>query len=685
MATPGYAGKILLVDLSKKQTTALDTEKYEMFGGGHGMAGALFWEYCVAPGDWDLQDAFHPKNMLALMTGPMSGTGIHFAARTSVSGLSPQCYPIQWFCHSNFGGMFSTMMKLAGWDGIAVIGKADSPVYINIVNDKVTIEDARTLWGLTTWECQEEIWKRSGVRYGEEWQKLDGGYTLQRPAIVTMGPAGENLTRVASLVHGGGNGAGQGGFGGVMGSKNLKAVAVIGTGKIKIADPKGLKDAKEWWEKTWPRFAGGFGGGGGVSSCCVACGSRMCHNRNRIYSVDSDDCAESTWYTLEDYKVPTEVNQKGTDIVQQLGLNAMETCFMGPMTFDTSHNKEFPIRPRVPAYTALGWYMKKMYDMKIIGPGTKYDMSPLPMDAYHSKEFMEIYGLALAKRIGIGNLLAEGTARFAEKLGRLPDDFDTICRLTMWGYQDHWSMPGVEWAYGNLMDSRDINSHDVSGLGRAQKYTCEQFVNILASRTGKNDPFWFDYSWEGDQAYKTGIFSKQKAEWTAWHQHYWQYYKESILYCDWGYCQLFNQGHPEGHGHTPEAEPKFLNAVTGRKHTFDDGLEIGRRSWNVKRAIFVMQGRHRKMENFTGYYYRPGASYCGFSAEKPIFDGTKWEWKSAKELYFTREGVEQWKTHFYNVEGWDTNSGYPTRKTLEDLRLKYVADLLQSKNKLGSA
>jgi aldehyde:ferredoxin oxidoreductase len=393
-----------------------------------------------------------------------------------------------------------------------------------------------------------------------------------------------------------------------------------------------------------------------------------------------------------DMQAMTRINQKGTDIVQQLGLNAMETCFMGPMSFDTSHNPDFPIQPKVPAYTALGWYMKKMYDMGVIGPGTKYDIAPLNMKDFTKPEFMEIYGIALAKRFGIGDLLAEGTARFAEKLGRT-DDFNTLCRLTMWGYQDHWSMPGVDWAYGNLMDSRDINSHDMGmgkpfsfgGGGGGGDWTCERFVKAMAERTTKNDPFWFDYSWQGKQAYETGIFSRHKAEFVAWRQHYWNYYKESVGFCDWGYAQLFSAAHPKGYGHTPEAEPRFLNAITGRNHTFEDGLEIGRRAWNLKRAIFVLQGRHRKMENFTGYYYRPGASYCGFSAELPIFDGSKWEWQNCKELYLTREGVDQWKTHFYNIEGWDEDMGYPKRQTLEDLGMKHVADLLQSKNKLGAA
>lgn len=683
MATPGFAGKILLVDLTKKEIRSLETAKYEAYGGGHGISAAIFWELCVAPGEWDMQNAFDPRNVVSLMSGPLAATGLGFAARTSVSGMSPQSWPVEWFCHSNFGGSFSSMLKLAGWDGVVAVGKAESPVYINIVDDKVTLEDAKSLWGLTTWKTQEEIWKRNPVRYGSEWQKLDNGYTLQRPSIVTIGPAGENMTRVASLVHGGGSGAGQGGFGGVFGSKNLKAIAVVGTGSIKVADPKGLREAKEWWETTWPRNNGIVGGGANlVGSSCFGC-SRGCHTRNRVYGADSDACAESTWYSLAPPhpRTPSEIQWKTTDIAQQLGLNAMETCFMGPMSFKVP--EDFPVQPALPAYTALGWYLKKMYDFGVIGPGKKVDTSPLPMEDYEKEEFAEIYGLAISKRLGIGNLLAEGTVRFAEKLGRLPSDFDVWLRLTAWGYQDHWSMPTVEWAYGNLMDSRDINNHDMS-LGRKRGITCEQFVNILAKRTGAtDDPLWFDYSWQGDRAYETGIYSERKAKWVAWHQHYATYYKESVGLCDWAFSNLYNPAHPEGFGYTSEAEQKFLNAVTGRNHTFLDGIEIGRRAWNMKRAIFVAQGRHRDHEKFFGYMYRPGASYCGFAPEMPVYDGSKWDWVNCRELYLEDKGVEHWKTAFYEHEGWDPQTGYPKRKTLEDLGMKQVAEVLSSKNRLG--
>ncbi|HSW38532.1 MAG TPA: aldehyde ferredoxin oxidoreductase C-terminal domain-containing protein, partial [Acidobacteriota bacterium] len=180
-----------------------------------------------------------------------------------------------------------------------------------------------------------------------------------------------------------------------------------------------------------------------------------------------------------------------------------------------------------------------------------------------------------------------------------------------------------------------------------------------------------------------GIYSRHKAEFIAWRMHYWNYFKESVGFCNWAYAQLFSQAHPQGHGHTPEIEPKYINAVTGKNRTFDEHLEIGRRSWNLKRAIFAIQGRHKKMENFTGYYYKPGASYSGFFNILPVFDGKAWDWQDCRELYLSREGVDTFKTHYYRVEGWNEDSGYPTRKTLEGLDLKYAADHLEKQGKLG--
>jgi aldehyde:ferredoxin oxidoreductase len=681
----GYAGKILRVNLSEGKTDSIPTSKYEEFGGGLGIGAALFWDLCVAPGHWDLKDALDPSNVITLMTGPLAGAGIPSAGRTSVSGLAPQSWPVNWFSHSNFGGNFAPFLKFAGWDGVVIEGKSRTPVYISIVDDTVTLEDAKDLWGLDTWNTQEEIWKahsqKNKVRYGAEWQDLGGRYTIQRPAIVAIGPAGENKSRIAALIHGGGSGGGQGGFGGVFGSKNLKAIAVIGTGSIAVAHPKEIMNARDWLQANWP--AARRSGAGSISSSCFGCG-RGCHSREPVYGKDSDACAESTWFNPPTpYKAPTTRDRwKATDLVQQLGINGSELSYIGSRSFPSPPGH--PIQPVIPSKTGTAWYLKKVYDLGVIGPGKKVDTAPLPMELWDQVEFAEIFAKAIAKRIGIGDLLADGTVRFAEKIGRIQDT-DSILRYPAWGYVDHWTMPNVEWAYGTLVDSRDINNHDLS-LSPVKQLSCEEYVKLLASAClpHGDDPFMFDYSWQGEQAYKTGIYSDHKAKFIAWRQHYAMFYKESMLFCDWVFANAYSAGAKNSRGATPEAEPVLINAVTGKGMSFVDGIETGRKTWNVIRAIFTLQGKNRDTEKFSGYMYKPGASKAHYGPTIPVFDGTKWDWKDCSDLYLDHDGVEKWKTAFYSYEGWDPKTGHPTRQTLGKLGLSRVADVLENKGKLGA-
>jgi aldehyde:ferredoxin oxidoreductase len=681
----GYAGKILRVNLSEGKIDSISTSKYEEFGGGLGIGAAIFWDLCVAPGKWDLKDAFDSDNIITLMTGPLAGTGIRSAGRTSVSSLAPQSWPINWFSHSNFGGCFAPFLKSAGWDGVVIEGKSSTPVYLNIVDDKITLEDARELWGLDTWKTQEEIWKAHSqkykVLYGAEWQDLGSRYTIQRPAIVTIGPAGENKSRIASLIHGGGSGAGQGGFGGVFGSKNLKAIVVIGTGTIEVAHPKDIMHARDWQEANWP--AGQRTAPGSISTSCLGCG-RGCHSRDPVYGQDSDGCAESTWFNPPpSYKQATAKDRlRATDIIQKLGVNASELSYIGSRSFPSPPGH--PIQPSIPSKTGTAWYLKQMFDLGVIGPGKRVDTYPLPMEIWDRVEFAEAFATAIAGRIGIGDLLAEGTIRFAEKIGRIQDT-DSILRYPAWGYVDHWTMPNVEWAYGTLMDSRDINNHDLS-LGPNSRMSCEEYVKLLASASLPygDDPFMLDYSWKGEQAYKTGIYSDHKAKFVAWRQHYAMFYKESMLFCDWVFANAYSPGAKTGRGATPEAEPVLIDAVTGKGMSFVDGIETGRKTWNVIRAIFTLQGKNRDKEKFSGYMYKAGASKAHYQPSVPVFDGTKWEWTDCSDLYLDHDGVEQWKTAFYSFEGWDRHTGHPKRQTLEKLGLSRVADVLEKKGKLGA-
>jgi hypothetical protein len=143
------------------------------------------------------------------------------------------------------------------------------------------------------------------------------------------------------------------------------------------------------------------------------------------------------WYSLPSppfKRTPPSDYWKATDLVQKLGINAADITFQGAASFPSLPGTE--IGPVCPANTGAGWYVKRLFDMGVIGPGKAVDTYPLPMDQYEKVEFAEVFALAIAKRIGIGDLLAEGTVRFAEKIGRI-GDLNSILRLPAWGYLDH--------------------------------------------------------------------------------------------------------------------------------------------------------------------------------------------------------------------------------------------------------
>ena len=143
----------------------------------------------------------------------------------------------------------------------------------------------------------------------------------------------------------------------------------------------------------------------------------------------------------------------------------------------------------------------------------------------------------------------------------------------------------------------------------------------------------------------------------------------------------FTNNTADRRGATPEAEPRFFNAVTGRSITFADGMELGRKIFTLDRAIWTLQGRRRDMEVFPDYIYEQGTR----GELLPMFDDRtrKWSYSSGEGRKLDRARFEKWKTKFYEFEGFNTANGWPTRKTLEDMGLTNVAEVMQSKGKLG--
>ncbi len=222
----GWVGKVLWVDLTNRKITKVPIADYEpeKYVGGVGLNARHFWDLgCPKVA------AFDPGNPLLISVGPLTGTLIPGASRAEVCSIAPQCYPEELYSYSGFGGKWPAELKYAGYDGIVITGRANKPAYLSVYDDDVQIKDASHLWGLDTFETQKALI----------------GNNLKATALC-IGPAGENLSRVAIILNQTGSAAGQGGFGAVMGSKNLKAIVVRGTGTIKIARPDELLELAKY-------------------------------------------------------------------------------------------------------------------------------------------------------------------------------------------------------------------------------------------------------------------------------------------------------------------------------------------------------------------------------------------------------------------------------------------------------
>jgi aldehyde:ferredoxin oxidoreductase len=211
-------------------------------------------------------------------------------------------------------------------------------------------------------------------------------------------------------------------------------------------------------------------------------------------------------------------------------------------------------------------------------------------------------------------------------------------------------------------------------------------IEIVTAKTipYTGDPLMFNYAWKGAEARKTGIYSEHKAKQVAWTRHYAGFWNESMAFCEMMLPVFINTARADNWGPSPDVELRYYQAVTGNKISFADTLDIGRKGWTMERAIRVMQGRKRDNEQFTPFMYKPGACAMNFQGGVPVYENGKWSWQDNADMYFDREGVELFKSHFYKLEGWDDRNGWPTRKTLEEFGLKHVADTMAGRGRLGA-
>ncbi len=255
----GYVGKILRVDLSKERTSL--EEPAEVFYRRH-FGGRSFIAYFLLKELEAGVDPLGPANKLIFACGPVTGAPISGSGRNSVGAKSPLTGA---YGEAEAGGFWGTELKRAGFDALIVEGRAVDPVYLWIHDEEAEIMDASSLWGLEIKRSQQAIRKQLKDK------------TVK---VAQIGPGGEKMVRFASVINDMNHVAGRCGMGAVMGSKNLKAIAVKGSGTINIARPRRIRRLAQWLARKIDDLAHGMHtyGTGAVMGVYEETGNLPVHN-----------------------------------------------------------------------------------------------------------------------------------------------------------------------------------------------------------------------------------------------------------------------------------------------------------------------------------------------------------------------------------------------------------------------
>ena len=413
--TSGYNGKILRVNLSKKRIIdePIDDAFCRRYIGGAGFIAYYLWKELIP----DL-NALSPDNKLIFALGPITGLNLPGASRNCIGAKSPLTNGI---AKSEVGGYWMVELKRSGYDAIIIEGKAESPVYLWVHDHEASIRDAASIWGKETMETEAMI--RAEL-------------SDERIHVAMIGPAGENLVRFACIMEGCFDAAGRGGLGAVMGSKNLKAIAVRGHNLPSVVDSEKVKEIRKLL--IYPHPLSEFGTGG----------------PSMVYGEASGDLPVRNF---RDGLFP-EVNQIHGGVIKDTVRIGMEGCYACPIRCKKVVKLEEPYQvdssyggPEYESLAALGsncgvGNLKAVlkanercnaYSLDTISAGstiafgmecfergllTRQDTGGLDLKFGSAEAILTAIEL-ITKREGIGDLLAEGTARMAKKIGTECQDF----------------------------------------------------------------------------------------------------------------------------------------------------------------------------------------------------------------------------------------------------------------------
>jgi len=603
----GYHERFLRVNLTTGEIDTFPPSEglIENYVGGRGFAAKMMWNLAVPK-----VDPLEPENVLMFLTGPLTGLGAP-CMRSLIAFKSPLTLT---YCDSYHGGFLGAEIKYAGYDGIVIYGRADSPVYLYIEDDKVEIHDAAYLWGLDTEQVYHALYKKIG---GDRFE------------IACIGPAGENLVRFALLDCSYHRQAGRGGGGAVMGSKNLKAIVVRGTHRLRVAEPgrfqaavrrayadlemapmaldfrryatlSGIVDDSEkgilptfnyqrasfehaanllgkvYEERIWLRNAACMG-------CSIACSKMGAIRRGKHKGTICDNVEFETTGTMGSNLGFTKVEdlQYASHLCDILGLDTMSTGVT--IAFATEAYKR--------------------------GVLSRDDLDGIELD-WGTADAVHTMIEKIARREGIGDLLAGGVKRVSEKLGR------EALKIAM--HTKGLETPGYE--------PRGMPGH---ALGYA-----------TGDRGGDHErSYLVDYEargalWKGKPVDR---FAREgKAEILIHTQNITAANDTLIL------CHFANEVRLE-------TGIEMLNAATGFNLAEENLFTVGERVWNITRLFNLREGFTRADDDLPVRV-----------KEEPLPD------PGVKGQRISQEALDYMLDDYYHLRGWDEN-GVPTEEKLTAL------------------
>ncbi|MHA1722927.1 MAG: aldehyde ferredoxin oxidoreductase family protein [Candidatus Baldrarchaeia archaeon] len=623
----GYAGKIVKVNLTTEnvEIKKFDENFYRKYLGGRALA--LYFLLKELKKD---VDPFSPKNKLIFATGVATGIPLPGMNRYCVAAKSPLTNT---FGESYAGGFFGPELKFAGFDALVIEGKAEKPIYLWIHDNEIEIKNATHIWGQKTKETTETICKEIGE---------------PRARVAAIGPAGEKLVRFANILHNMKYANGRCGLGAVMGSKNLKAIAVKGGQRLKFADREKIVKLAKWAAKAikdmpGPRSRRKYGTAVILLSLnelgLLPTRNFLDGKFEHAEEISGEKMAETILVSKKGcygcaimckrvvkgkypYETDPEYGGPEYETLAALGslcgvndLNAISYANMlcnayGLDTISTGVTIAFAM---------------ECFENKIL---TKKDFNGLEPKFGNTNAMVKLVEM-IAKREGIGDILAEGVMRASRKIGRGAEKFAMHVKGKEVPMHEPRGKKSLALAYATSPCGADHmqNAHDTLFESDVEKILPLGILKPLSAT---------DLSPE-----KVRMFTYLNMWW-------------SLFDC-LGVCKFAVAPHPAAVFDVSQLRD-IIKAATGWDLTVWEMLKVGERAITMARCFNVREGFTKDDDTLPERFFKPFRSNIGVDAKI-----TKQEFENSLKL-------------FYGMMGWNPDTGVPTEAKLYELDVGWIAN-----------